>query len=77
MPALTDLHEVRPAIYWTDLIARAGLGWTAFAVATLQPLGSASGAAAIAVAVFALYRGLAFTHEISHQRQRLPGFETT
>ncbi len=76
VPALAHLHEVRPAIYWTDLIASAALGWTAFAVAAAQPLGSASGTAAIVVAVFALYRGLAFTHEISHQRQRLPGFET-
>jgi fatty acid desaturase len=75
-PALADLHQVRPRIYWTDMLGSAALGWAAFAVAVRQPFGTAAGIAAIAVAVFALFRALAFTHEISHQRHRLPGFET-
>lgn len=75
VPVLADLHKVRPAIYWTDLSASAGLGWSAFAVASTHALGSALGTGAIVVAVFALYRALAFTHEISHQAHRIKGFE--
>ena len=75
LPALTDLHAVRPAIYWADLLLSATLGWAAFAVAAAEPLGSPIGIASAVVAVFALYRAVAFTHEISHQRHRLPGFE--
>ncbi len=74
-PALADLHKVRPAIYWTDLALSAGIGWTAFAIASTHGFGSAVGTAAIVVAVFALFRALAFTHEISHQAHRIAGFE--
>jgi len=75
-PALADLHQLRPRVYWSDMLASAGLGWAAFAVAVAQPLGSAAGVIAMVVAIFALFRALAFTHEISHQRHRLAGFET-
>ena len=75
VPALADLHKVRPAIYWADLLLSAGVGWISFAIASSQPLGSPAGIAAIVVAIFALYRALAFTHEISHQRHRIPYFE--
>lgn len=75
LPVLADLHKVRPAIYWTDLLLSAGVGWTSFAIAAYQELGSPAGAVAIIVAIFALYRALAFTHEINHQGQRIPGFE--
>ena len=76
VPALADLHKLRPAIYWTDLLSTAGLGWGAFAVAASQPLGTPASLAAIVVAIFALYRALVFTHEISHQRHRIAGFES-
>jgi len=76
VPVLADLHKVRPAIYWSDLLLSAGLGWSAFAIAATHELGSPLGIAAMAVAVFALYRALAFTHEISHQAHRIAGFET-
>lgn len=75
VPALADLHQVRPRVYWSDMLASAALGWAAFAVAIARPLGSAVGIAAMVVAIFALFRAIAFTHEISHQRHRLPGFE--
>lgn len=75
LPALADLYEIRPGIYWTDLLLSTVTGWTAFAVADTYPLGSPIGAASILVAVLALNRAVAFTHEISHQRRRLPGFE--
>lgn len=73
-----DLHTPRPAIYWTDLLLSALIGWTAFAAAVAFKPFSWRMTAACLVAVFALYRGLCFLHEISHLRQRaLRGFETT
>ncbi len=72
-----DLHQPRAAIYWSDLVLSAVMGWTAFGVAsTARPFSIVMGVATV-VAAFALYRGLCFIHEISHlRRQRLRGFET-
>jgi fatty acid desaturase len=62
-----------PAIYWTDLIGSAAVGWTAFVLAV-----SATGwyrVAFLATAVFALYRAVLFIHEITHLARRdLPFF---
>jgi fatty acid desaturase len=75
---LSDLYTPRPLIYWTDLLLSALVGWTAFAVAVAsEPLSWRMMFASL-IAVFALYRGLCFLHEISHLRQNvLRGFETT
>jgi fatty acid desaturase len=75
---VSDLHTPRPAIYWTDLLLSALVGWTAFVAAiAFEPFSWQMLLASI-VAVFALYRGLCFLHEISHLRQSaLRGFETT
>jgi fatty acid desaturase len=71
------LNTVKPAVYWLDLLITACVGWTAFAMATALPALSVGMLASVAVAVLALYRGLCFTHEISHQTSRtLPQFET-
>lgn len=73
-----DLHTPRPAIYWTDLVVSALIGWTAFAAAVAFEPFSWRMIVASLIAVFALYRGLCFLHEISHLRQNaLRGFETT
>ena len=74
---LRDLHEARPPIYWADMLAASLVGWTAFAFAVaLRPF-SPGMLFAAALAVAALYRGLCFIHEISHQSARaLPKFET-
>ncbi len=75
---LSDLHAPRPAIYWADLLLSALFGWTAFAAAVALKPFSWSMTVASSIAVFALYRGLCFLHEISHLRQSaLRGFETT
>jgi fatty acid desaturase len=73
-----DLHQIRPAIYWIDFLITTAIGWASFALAVaLPPLSPAMLTAAV-FAVLALYRGLCFMHEISHQSSRsLPGFETT
>ena len=74
---VSDLHTPKPAIFWADLGTTAVIGWSAFAAAVvLEPL-SAPMAGAFVLAALALYRGVAFTHELSHlRRQALPGFET-
>jgi fatty acid desaturase len=72
-----DLHAPRPVVYWTDLVVSAAIGWGAFAVALATPPFSVVMLAASVVSGFALYRGLAFTHEITHlRRSSIPGFET-
>ncbi len=72
-----DLHQTRPAIYWTDLFATALVGWIAFAAAVMLRPFSAAMLCATGLAALALYRALCFVHEISHQSRRtLPGFET-
>jgi fatty acid desaturase len=74
---VSDLHAPRPFVFWTDMVASAIVGWTAFAIAAATPLLSPPMLAACVVGAFALYRGLCFTHEITHVRRRaLPGFET-
>ena len=69
-----ELNAPRPAIYWTDLIASAAIGYGALAVAVTT--GSTGWAiAAGAVAVLALYRALSFIHELTHiKHAALPGF---
>ncbi|HEY1754153.1 MAG TPA: fatty acid desaturase [Bryobacteraceae bacterium] len=74
---VSDLHTPRPAIYWTDMLLSALTGWGAFAAAIVfQPFSWRMIVASV-IAVFALYRGLCFLHEISHLRQSaVRGFET-
>jgi fatty acid desaturase len=72
-----DLHRVRPAIFWTDLLATSVIGWGAFVGAVMLRPFSPIMTLCMAAAALALYRSLCFLHEITHQNQRtLPGFET-
>jgi fatty acid desaturase len=74
---VSDLHTPRPAVFWSDLGASAVVGWGAFGAAFAQPLWSPAMLALSLVAAAALYRGLCFTHELTHLRRRaVPGFET-
>jgi fatty acid desaturase len=74
---VNDLHTPTPAIFWSDLLLCAAIGWGAFAVAVVSPLWSVGMFAGMMVSALALYRGLCFTHELTHLRRRaLPGFET-
>ncbi|CAN5144710.1 fatty acid desaturase [soil metagenome] len=69
-----ELSRSDPAIYWTDMLLSALLGYAALAAAIL------AGNAAIAipaglVAVLALYRAGSFIHELTHiKHSDLPGF---
>ena len=74
---VNDLHTARPAVFWTDLIGCAAVGWFAFGLALWAPLLSSRMVAASVVSAFALYRGLCFTHELVHLRRgAVRGFET-
>lgn len=72
---LADLFEPSPAVYWTDLLASAGIGWTAFGLALARPFGSAPHLGLCAIAALALYRSAMFIHELTHlPKGALPGF---
>lgn len=65
----------RPAIYWTDLLASAGLGWAAFAL-SLMATSPFERWGFAAVSVVALLRAAMFVHEIAHLKRRaVPGLE--
>ncbi|MDB5724712.1 MAG: fatty acid desaturase [Novosphingobium sp.] len=69
-----DLSVARDAIYWTDLLVSAAIGYAGLAGAILlhsPVLAVASGV----IASLALYRALLFIHELTHiHRDALPGF---
>lgn len=71
-----DIGEARPAIYWSDMLGSAAIGYAALAgtILTETPwLALTFGL----VAVLALYRALLFIHELTHlHRNALPGFRT-
>jgi len=69
-----DLNAPKPAIYWTDLILSAAIGYAALAATILSPSIGWSVAAGV-VAILALYRADSFIHEITHiKHAALPGF---
>lgn len=69
-----DIIEARPAIYWTDMLISAVLGYGALAAAILLDSPWAAAAAGLASAL-ALYRALLFIHELTHiHKDALPGF---
>lgn len=63
-----DIAEANPAIYWTDMLASALIGYGALAGAILVD-NVAAAVALGAIAALALYRALLFIHEISHFRR--------
>ncbi len=69
-----DLSTPRPAVYWTDMLASAALGYGALVATGLLP--GAWAVLAGVVAVLALYRASLFIHEISHMKHSaVPGFK--
>jgi fatty acid desaturase len=69
-----DIADARPAIYWSDMLASAFVGYAALTGAIVLRSPLAVLACAI-LAVLALYRALLFIHELTHiHRDALPGF---
>jgi fatty acid desaturase len=74
---VSDLQTPRPATFWSDMLASAVVGWAAFGFALTAVPWSVPMLLACTISGFALYRGLCFTHELTHlSRRELPGFET-
>jgi fatty acid desaturase len=72
-----NAFQPRPWLYWSDLLASAGVGWVAFLVGARAQLGSPLYLTATVVAVTAFLRAAIFIHELAHlKRGALPGFET-
>lgn len=70
-----DAFEPKPWLYWCDLVASAGVGWTAFFLG-LTADSMLPAMAAGTVALLALYRAVLFIHELTHLKSgALPGFE--
>ena len=71
-----DISAARPAIYWSDMLLSAAIGYAALAGTILAP-GLPVALACAALAVLALYRALLFIHELTHiHRTALPGFRS-
>lgn len=62
-----DAFAARRWLYWTDLLAVAGIGWGAFAASggSEQPL---LALLLLVLATLALYRAVLFLHELAHLR---------
>ncbi len=68
-----ELTAPNAAIYWTDLLVSAAVGYAALAGAVL--LGGWLAVMAGAVAVLAFYRAMSMIHELTHVKHAsLPGF---
>ena len=71
-----DLAKPNAAIYWTDLMLSAAIGYGAFAVWFVAGM-TLIGFLAAVISVLALYRCILFIHELTHLRKRTPrGFWT-
>ena len=69
-----DLGEAKPAIYWTDMLLSAGLGYAGIATAIVSDTLAVQLVAGL-IAALALYRAEMFIHELTHiHRDALPGF---
>ena len=69
-----EWFKASPAIYWSDMLVSAAIGWAAF-VAGVTSTGWRRGVW-LAVAVLGLYHAVLFIHEITHRAQRdVPGFK--
>ena len=69
-----DLNVASPRIYWADFLVSALLGYAALAIAIVAaPIWIK--AAAVIIAILALYRAGSFIHEITHiKHASVPGF---
>ena len=69
-----DLNVPRPAVYWSDMLASAVIGYGALVAAIVVP---SLGLAIVAgiIAALALYRAESFIHELTHiKHAAVPGF---
>ncbi|WP_294039742.1 fatty acid desaturase [Sphingomonas sp.] len=69
-----DLNAANPAIYWTDMLASAAIGYAALVAAIMAPSVGWAIVAGI-ISALALYRAESFIHELTHiKHAAVPGF---
>jgi fatty acid desaturase len=69
-----DLNQPNPAIYWSDMLGSAVLGYGALAATIMAP-STLFGVLSAIVAILALYRAGSFIHELTHLKPNaVPGF---
>ena len=69
-----DLNVAQPAIYWSDMLGSALIGYAMLAIAIVANSALFAVAAGL-VAILALYRAGSFIHEITHVKPNaVPGF---
>lgn len=68
---IKDLFQIKPHIFWIDLLLSASTGWAFFMAACLARPISIEMLLAIAISAAALYRSATFIHEISHSKAAL------
>lgn len=78
-PHLAELSKRRPALYWADLLTTSAVAWSALAggaaiVGGVLPGGLSLAALLFVVAVLAVYRAIAFMHEVTHVRGAMPAY---
>lgn len=72
---ISHLFEVRPLVYWFDLLFSSLVGWSFFGICINLPFLSFAYVFCLLIAAFALYRALSFMHELVHLRKNaIPGF---
>jgi fatty acid desaturase len=70
-----DLFVPKAAIFWSDLLLSATVGWVASIIACLEKPFSVVQGVSILIAAIAFYRALVFIHELTHLKEKaLPGF---
>lgn len=73
---VADLYRPNAAIYWSELILLAVVGWFTFAISVALGFGSLKTYPLATVSILSLYRASIFSHEISHIRGRaLKGYQ--
>jgi fatty acid desaturase len=69
-----DLNAPKPAIYWSDFLASALIGYSALGIAVFAPSLVIALLAGL-ISILALYRAGSFIHELTHIKHMLvPGF---
>jgi len=73
---INDLFPLRPMIYWVDFLLTMVAAWGSFGLVIATPWHAPLQKMTwLVISAFAFFRGLAFIHEIAHQRPAdLPGF---
>jgi fatty acid desaturase len=66
---LAEFHDVRPVLFWRDLILNALIGYSALAFTIYRP-----NVISLVIATIFIYRGCTLLHEVSHLAKKIKGY---